>query len=181
MRPGDSGSMLTSKPGLGVAQRTSTREAENEIAAVPPVKAKVRVVAVGAVGPVVVEVGTVDGDVDVAWVDDGEVCVGRAFGTVVDGAAAWLADVVLDSSGFDAAVSDRAVLDGIVLDGIAEEPVVGAVVVVAEAKSAAGGGATIWLSTTETPAHATPTAATLATSQIENRISFLMGRVSPAR
>lgn len=36
---------MTSKPGLGVAQRTSTPVGENEMAAVPPVSANVRVVA----------------------------------------------------------------------------------------------------------------------------------------
>ncbi len=39
--PGDSGSMLTSNPGLGVAQSTSTPDAENEMAVVPPVREKV--------------------------------------------------------------------------------------------------------------------------------------------
>lgn len=42
----------------------------------------------------------------------------------------------------------------------------------------ADGGATTWLSTTETPAQATPTAAVLATSHIENSRSFFMRPVS---
>lgn len=50
--PGDSGSILTSKPGFGVAHKTSTPDDENEIAAVPPVSVKVCVVAAGAGGAV---------------------------------------------------------------------------------------------------------------------------------
>lgn len=53
MIPGDSGSTLTSKPGLGVAHSTSTPDAENEIATVPPVREKVCVVAAGDVTLVV--------------------------------------------------------------------------------------------------------------------------------
>jgi len=48
-----------------------------------------------------------------------------------------------------------------------------------EATSAAEGGSTTWLSTTDTPAQATPTAAALAASHIENSISFFMSSVSP--
>lgn len=49
-----------------------------------------------------------------------------------------------------------------------------------EASPAADGGSTTWLSTTETPAQATPTAAALAASHIENNISFFMDPVLQA-
>lgn len=84
--PGDSGSMLTSNPGFGVAQSTSTPDAENDIAAVPPIKVKVCVVAV-----VDVAGGTdaVDGEEDTVvdddvWLDAGGVVI-REVDEVLDG------------------------------------------------------------------------------------------------
>ena len=41
----------------------------------------------------------------------------------------------------------------------------------------AEGGATTWLSTTDTPAQATPTAAVLAATHMANNISFFTVRV----
>lgn len=69
--PGDSGSILTPKPGLGVAHRTSTLDDENEIAAVPPVSVKVFVVApAGCATAVVLDVAAgTEPDVEVGEVE----------------------------------------------------------------------------------------------------------------
>jgi hypothetical protein len=48
-----------------------------------------------------------------------------------------------------------------------------------EARSAAEGGAMIWTSTTETPAHATPTAAAVAPTHMTTRRNLFIRSVSP--
>ena len=54
----------------------------------------------------------------------------------------------------------------------------GAVLSAGDAIWAADGGSATWLSSTDTPAQATPTAAALAASHIENSISFFMCSLS---
>jgi hypothetical protein len=170
--------MLTSKPGLGVAQRTSTPEAENEMAVVPPVNAKVRVVAVGSVDVVAAVV-------DVVWVVDdwfGAVWAGR---DVVAGDEVWFVATVFDEPVFDEPVFDEPAVSWVatvedVVSGGPSDSVVAVVVTVAEteATSRADGSSTTWSSTTDTPAHATPTAAALAASHIRNSRNFFMEPVS---
>lgn len=92
--PGDPGSISTLKPGLGVAQRTSTPEAEKEIAAVPPVSAKVWVVAAGEGGGGGGAVGAeVVGGVVVARCVVGAGC---AVGAIVGLDAGWVVGVGFD-------------------------------------------------------------------------------------
>ena len=196
--PGDSGSISTLKPGLGVAQSTSTPEAEKEIAAVPPMRVKVWVVAAGGGGVVgagvgggVVGAGCVVG---AGWL----VGAGCVVGAVVGLGVGWIV-------GFGVGADGVACVDGLeslpsALPGVSAGSFVGvepgslavagglslfsllglaASLGVGEASSAADGGSTTWLSTTDTPAQATPTAAALAVSHIENSISFFMQSVSP--
>ncbi len=137
MTPGDSGSIRTSKPGLGVAHRTSTFDAENEIAAVPPVSVNVFVVAPAGCG----------------------------------------ADVVLEA----VAGTEPDVVVGELEGGLVTVVLAVALVAAGNEKPPTDGGATTWLSTTETPAQATPTAATLAASHIENSMSFFMRSVLQIR
>ncbi len=184
--PGDSGSILTSKPGFGVAQRTSTPDAENEIAAVPPVNAKVWVedAGLGAVGCDEGAVAGADWGVEPV-VDVLAVCdVDELFeGVVAPGVkrvdeGTWLP--VVDTSPWLSVVDDpRSASDVVVLELLGGVSSPDSALSLGEAKSAADGGSTTWLSTTETPAHATPTAPTLATSHIENSISFFIASVSP--
>lgn len=195
MIPGDSGSISTSKPGLGVAHRTSTPEAENETAAVPPVSENVRVVAavVGAaveVGAVVrvgaVEEGAVveeEAVVDVEAVVGGDVVLG--FDTEADagGAVGRVEDELLESSTVACVVEDDAdsarndVFDS--EPGTDDPPVVVSTPATRNPTSSAAGGAMIWLSTTDTPAHATPTAPALAANHIMNNTTLLIQSLSP--
>ena len=195
--PGDSGSMLTSKPGLGVAHRTCTPEDENEIAAVPPVSVNVWVVAAGAGGA-----GA--GVVGVGWVDGVVVGAGCAGGAVVGCGVGWLAGAAFDGAavacvaGVDPVGPSLSPLGSSIWLAVGVEvgswtgvgvtrPVAGSLLtpvvalVVGEASSATEGGSTTWLSTTDTPAHATPTAAALPASHIQNSMSFVMERVSLLR
>ena len=135
MRPGDSASMLTSKPGLGVAHRTSTPDAENEMAAVPPMSEKVWVVPVGAV----------DVEEDAGWVVGA--WVGSEFAEVVDDDG-WFRAAVLVEDEFNEVVVDEVVaawpaaVDDV--DGLVIADPLGSVVAVAPADptSTADGGAT---------------------------------------
>ena len=101
--PGDSGSILTSNPGLGVAHKTVTPSAENENAAVPPTRANVWV-SVGGGATEVDDVAVDDVAVDDVAVDD--VAVDDA---VVD-------DVAVDEE----AVDEEAVVEGAVDELVAE-------------------------------------------------------------
>jgi hypothetical protein len=189
--------MLTSKPGLGVAHRTSTPEDENEIAAVPPVRVNVWVVAAGIAGAV----GAGAGVVGVGWVDGVAVGAGRAGGAVVGCGVGWFAGAGLDGAAvacvarFDAVGWSLPPLGSSIWSAVADElgasrgvvvaPSVAGrsltdvvALVVGEVSSVAEGGSTTWLSTTDTPAQATPTAAALPASHIENSMSFFMEPVS---
>jgi hypothetical protein len=134
LMPGDSGSTLTSKPGLGVAHRTSTPDDENEIAAVPPVSVNVCVVAAAGVA--------LDGAIEAVSGTETDVEVGEVEGGLVT------------------------VVPASVLLAVGNE------------SPPADTGATTWLSTTDTPAQATPTAAVQAASHIEKSMSFFMRPVS---
>lgn len=77
--------MLTSNPGFGVAQRTSTPEAENDTAAVPPVNPNVCVVAADG-GGLLVGVAVVD------WVVEVVACCVVVVVDVVVGGNDWPPD-----------------------------------------------------------------------------------------
>lgn len=80
LMPGDSGAIRTVKPGFGVAHKTSTPAAENEIAVLPPTRLKVSVSAGGAIvgdgAEVVVGARVVVEDVSVSVELAGGVVVG---------------------------------------------------------------------------------------------------------
>lgn len=204
LMPGDSGSISTSKPGLGVAQSTWTPVEENEIAVVPPTSVKVWVVAAGGavvgawlVGVVVVGAGDVEGAVAGSVVD--------AMGGGAGGVVVSVAGLVDGGAGVEVvergklSLREEVVGSGaegcwrvVVVDGVVSVGsgvgVDGAGTVVSPGPDAARlsapisvaeGGSTTWSSTTETPAHATPTAAALAANHIENSRNFLTGAVFP--
>ena len=101
------------------------------------------------------------------------------MGRLVDEA---LDDVVLDDAPTEEDVlgdNVGAVVEDSPASDVAEVFAV-SLVEVGKASSPAEGGSTTWLSTTDTPAHATPTAAALAISHIENSMSFFMRPVSQA-
>lgn len=125
--------MLTSKPGLGVAHRTWTPEAENEMAAVPPMSEKVSVAPVCAVDVVA---GTVEVE-EIDWVVGAWVGADWAGGDVVDGDDGWVAGAVLDAAVVDEAAVDEVAVACVApvddVDGLVSAVRSGSVVLVAPA------------------------------------------------
>lgn len=177
LRPGVSGSISTSKPGFGVAQRTSTPAGPNEIAVVPPTSSKVRVsVGVGAVvadvvGTVVVLVVGVTVEV-VGVVALPEELVGGSI-VLVDGGEVVGAGSVVVVSAVDASGDVVDVLDAVVVVSGAAADVVG---------DTAGGGSMISSLTTATPALATAIAVAVPSSQRATRAAaFIRSRLADGR
>jgi hypothetical protein len=154
------------------------------MAAVPPVSEKVFVVAAASGAEVelvadvelgaVVEVGAVvDGVVVLGFDTDGDVDegVGRAVEELFE---SWTVARVVEG--------DAGSVPSDVFDSAAEAddpPAVVSTPATTNPTSSADGGAMIWLSTTDTPAHATPTAPALAANHIMNNTTLLIQSSSP--
>lgn len=158
--------MSTSKPGLGVAQRTSTVLEVNEMAVAPPISWNVMVSA-GADATVVVVVLVVvvlgvEVDVDVVELLD---VLGGAVELVGPGVVVGVVVVLDDEVGI-------VVLDDVVVVSVTVSEVV---TPTDAAAGTAGGGSMISSLTTSTPALATAMAATVPMSQRAMRATGFMG------
>jgi hypothetical protein len=95
-------------------------------------------------------------------------------GVAVDGGWARVVLVDPESSDPESSELESSELESSDPESSLEPGVVASVLVVKATSSTAWGGATTWLSTTDTPAQATRTAAALAEIHIQNNMSFFM-------